>query len=238
MVKPTARWIVLASLAACAGSTEPDPLPPNSCLAHPALTFCNDFDIPTPEQTSSPFGFAEFLGGDTTAVAVIAENGNRGLDVTSDGAAFGQSGPLAIGSSVHASVESKIQLLGPMPAGKALLLGLLLFDGSTPDGRQVWIVAHDDGTLSVDALGTSIPTTGTIEPIVFQSMRIDASWTPGGSGITIDVSVGPIGAAVPILEGQLLDLPPVPQLGGAIAIISLEPGTRRFVFDDVSVDLE
>lgn len=231
-----ARWIALVALVGCAGSTDPDPLPPNSCIGDPSR-FCDDFDVPTPEATTTPFGFSEFLGGDTTEVIVIAENGNRGLSVTSAGAAFGQSGPLQVGSATSAVVQAKVELVETPVGGKSSLLGMILFDPSALEPRQVWIVAHDDGTLSVDALGTSLPAAGTLELGTFATLRLAASWITGGTQITIDASAGPIGAPVPILDSTALDLAPVPQVGGAIAVRSLDPGTRRFVFDDVTVDL-
>ena len=230
-------WIIgWAVTAGCAGPTSAiDPFRPNICL-DTDVRFCNDFDLPTADQT--PFGFKEFLGGDMTSVIVIAESGNRGLSVTSQGAAFGQTGATAVGSATSATVGAIIQPSQTAP-GKALVVGLLLLDGSTPDGRQVWLVAQADGTLTVDSLGISLPTTGRLEAGAFSSVRIDATWVPGGNEILLDVAAGPPGEPLElILEGHHIDLAPVPQVSAAIAIISFEPGVRRFVFDDVTLDLQ
>ena len=40
-----------------------------------------------------------------------------------------------------------------------------------------------------------------------------------------------------VLEDHVIDLPPPPEISCAIAIISLEGGQRRFVFDNVTLDI-
>ena len=110
---------------------------------------------------------------------------------------------------------------------------MILLDGSSSLGRQVWLVAHEDHTLTVDALGISLPTTGVLDPAGLTTVRMTA-----GSEIQLDVAAGPSRSElVPILEHHIIDLAPPPDIACSIAIISLEPGVRRFVFDNVTLDL-
>jgi len=231
------RWILLACVAGCGSSGAVDPVGPNVCVDATDLAYCNDFDLPTPEQAVVPFGFAEFLGGELTEVVVIAENGNRGISMRGEGAVFGQSAASPIGSATSASIEATIQPFETAP-GKSLTLGMILLDGSSSLGRQVWVVAHADHTLTVDALGISLPTTGTLDPDGLTTVRMTATWMTGGADISLDVLAGPPGSELaPILEDHVIDLAPPPELSCSIAIISLEPGVRRFVFDNVTLEL-
>ncbi|HEU0034638.1 MAG TPA: hypothetical protein VFQ53_28635 [Kofleriaceae bacterium] len=228
-------------LVACGGaaSTPADPLRPNACLDTPALAFCNDFDRPTPDQSVAPFGFGEFLGGETSEVVVIGATGNRGLDVTSDGATFGQSGARAVGSATSATVSANLQLVAAAP-GKSLTLGMLLLDGTNGDlGREVWVVTSADGTITVDALGVAMPTSGRIETATLTTVAIDVTWMPGAASLGLAVRAARPGEELaPILDDQTIALAPPASVSAAVAVISSDPGSRRFVFDNVSLDLQ
>jgi hypothetical protein len=228
----------LVVVAACGGGDAPaeDPLAPDACAGATDAAFCVDFDQPAQDQT--PFGFTEFLGGDMTSNVVTGDHGNHALSVATEGGAFGQSAPFTLGAATSASLEANLQPFETAP-GKALVLGLVLLDGSSSLGRQVWVVAHDDATLTVDALGIAVPTTGVLDPAGVTTIRLDATWTAGGSELLLDVSAAPAGAPlVPILTGHHIALAPPPQLSASIAVISLEPGLRRFEFDNVRLDLQ
>ena len=232
-------WILLACVAGCGGSDPVIELLPGakSCERVPDVEFCLDFDDPAKSLT--PFGFDEFLGGDTTMLVGVGGD-DHGLSITSGGSTVAQSTKLTLDGSTHLAMEATIEPFETAP-GKALVLGLTVFDGSSPFGRQVWVVAHDDDTLTVNALGTDVATTGTIGTGVRTKVRIEASWLPGGTTMTLDAFAGPAaGTVAPILEGHVvaLGLTPPPNVTVSIASISLEPGDRRFVFDNVALDLE
>jgi hypothetical protein len=226
--------ILVAALASCTGrsGTTPPPTGARACATQLQLEYCNDFDDPT--QAVTPFGFAELLGGQAELVTIEADN--RGLSLASEGAAFAQSPEIELADATRLTVEASLEPF-ETAEGEALVVGMILLDGGSPLGRQIWVRASGEHVLDIDALGQTVATTGRLEPGARTTVRLEASWNPGGTTLSLDVLAGAPGQLAPILEDLAISIAPPPRVACAIAVISGEPGLRRFVFDDVRLDL-